>query len=97
MEERRMAEQVRLDGVKSPAERNRLGQFATPPALALEIVEYARQLRRRKRGPVRFLDSAIGTGAFFSAFARVFKTFEAAAGVDIDPGFCRKLWYLHHP
>jgi adenine-specific DNA-methyltransferase len=95
MEERRLAEQVRLDGLKSPAERNRLGQFATPPALALEIVEYARQLRGRKRGPVRFLDPAIGTGAFFSAFSRVFKTFDAAAGVEIDPGFAevvRRLW-----
>jgi adenine-specific DNA-methyltransferase len=86
---------VRLDSLKSPAERNRLGQFATPPALALEIAKYAKQLRKRNRGPVRFLDPAIGTGSFFSAFSRVFKPFDAAVGVEIDPEFAeasRKLW-----
>jgi hypothetical protein len=37
IEARRQAIQAALDSSKSAAERNRLGQFATPHALAVEI------------------------------------------------------------
>jgi hypothetical protein len=33
-ESKRLAEQRRLDGLKTAKERNKLGQFATPPALS---------------------------------------------------------------
>lgn len=92
-EKRRLGEQRRLDSLKSAAERNAWGQFATPPGLAEDMLRYARQLT----GPVRFLDPAIGTGSFYSALRRVFKPddIEAAAGVELDPHFAevaRRLW-----
>src|SRR5262245_17890255 len=42
-EQQRLAEQARLDSVTGTAERNRVGQFATPGALAEEI--YGRRWR----------------------------------------------------
>ena len=67
IEERRLCEQVRLDSLKTAAERNKWGQFATPPQLALAVLEYARGLWTEDDGPVRFLDPSVGTGSFFSA------------------------------
>jgi adenine-specific DNA-methyltransferase len=95
MEGRRQEEQVRLDLLKTALERNRLGQFATPPNLALSLARYAQTLLGR--APVRFLDPAIGTGSFFSAVSQVFppEQVELAAGVEIDPPFAdtaRELW-----
>jgi methylase of polypeptide subunit release factors len=92
-EQRRLIEQQRLDSLKSAEERNRWGQFATPPALADEILRYANSLTER----VRFLDPAIGTGSFHSALRRVFQgeRVEAAAGFELDPIFAdaaRRLW-----
>ena len=39
----------RLDRLKGPVERNRLGQFATPPALALAVAEHAAGLRTNRK------------------------------------------------
>ncbi|MCC6750604.1 MAG: SAM-dependent DNA methyltransferase [Deltaproteobacteria bacterium] len=62
----RLALQAELDGRKSATERNRLGQFATPPGLAREVVRLG--LAWLPPGPrVRFLDPAFGTGAFYEA------------------------------
>src|SRR6185437_1212131 len=36
-EERRQQEQTRLDSLKTATERNKWGQFATPPALAVSF------------------------------------------------------------
>jgi len=69
IEGRRLQEQSVLDSLKSAAERNKWGQFATPPELAVSIARYARTLLGR--GPVRFLDPAIGTGSFYSALSQV--------------------------
>ena len=87
IEERRQQEQTRLDSLKSSAERNKWGQFATPPELALSIARYARDLL--ERGSVRFLDPAVGTGSFYSALSQVFlrESIEAATGIEIDPLF----------
>src|SRR5258708_34042571 len=64
----RLSEQERLDRQKNAEERNRWGQFATPPQLALDIARYALGLwPRRPQMPIRFLDPAVGTGSFFSA------------------------------
>src|SRR3989442_15449860 len=70
IEERRLQEQTRLDSLKTAPERNKWGQFATPPELALSIARYARELLGET--PVRFLDPAVGTGSFFSALSRAF-------------------------
>ena len=92
-EQGRLVEQLRLDSLKSAEERNQWGQFATPPALAEEIVRYARSLTDR----VRFLDPAIGTGSFYAALRRIFESdrIEAAIGIELDPLFAdaaRRLW-----
>jgi adenine-specific DNA-methyltransferase len=96
VEQERLEAQSRLDAEKSPAERNRLGQFATPTALAVEILRYAKTLLP-ERGKLRFLDPAIGTGSFYSALVRVFSQsrVDAALGFEIDPQYARKaqaLW-----
>ncbi len=93
----RQSEQKRLDSLKSGEERNRAGQFATPFALASEIVRYVKTLRSSLEGPVRFLEPSLGTGAFYSALLHVFGSDEVAeaVGVEIDPHFvkaARLLW-----
>jgi hypothetical protein len=87
IEERRQQEQARLDSLKSAQERNKWGQFATPPELALSIARYAHSLLEGKS--VRFLDPAIGTGSFYSALLQAFppERIEAATGVELDPPF----------
>ncbi len=95
-EQERLVMQARLDGAKSQAERNRLGQFATPTALAHDILAYAKKQLRRKP-PVRFLDPALGTGSFYSAFLDVFGENAAsnAKGFEIDSHYAdaaRSLW-----
>lgn len=64
IEARRLALQNRLDSMKTQAERNKQGQFATPTELANDILEYAQALIPSGL-PVRFLDPAVGTGSFF--------------------------------
>jgi len=97
-EQRRREEQVRLDKLKTTAERNKWGQFATPPELALSITRHARSLIGS--GSVRFLDPAIGTGSFFSALAQTFPAdaIAEAFGVELDPLFAdaaKRLWAPH--
>ncbi len=98
VEERRQVEQVRLDGLKSAAERNKWGQFATPSPLAVSLARYARDLMGSRR--VRFLDPAIGTGSFFSALLKVCQPGEIAeaCGIELDDLFvsaARGLWEGH--
>lgn len=87
IEERRQQEQARLDTLKTAPERNRWGQFATPPELALSIARCAHELM--SGSSIRFLDPAIGTGSFYSALSQVFspQSIEAAVGVELDPLF----------
>jgi methylase of polypeptide subunit release factors len=86
IEEQRLALQVELDNEKTQAERNRLGQFATPTALAREILNYAAKVVDSKE-KLRFLDPAIGTGAFYSALSKIFPSerIAEATGFEIDP------------
>jgi predicted RNA methylase len=95
IEWRRQEEQVRLDLLKSSLERNKMGQFATPPELALGLTRYAKALLGEH--PVRFLDPAIGTGSFYSALSQVIPTkqIQDATGIELDPLFAdvaRDLW-----
>jgi adenine-specific DNA-methyltransferase len=94
-EQARLALQAGLDAKKTQAERNSLGQFATPTALATEILTYARTLLGST--PAAFLDPAIGTGSFYSALLRTFapSSIERAEGYEIDPHYAepaRALW-----
>jgi len=93
----RQSIQERLDAAKTAAERNRLGQFATPPNLALDIARYALGLWQGHTDAVLFLDPAIGTGSFYSALRRTFppQALADACGVEIDPPFAdaaKSLW-----
>jgi len=87
IEVRRQQEQARLDSLKGAGERNKQGQFATPPDLALCLARYVHKLI--SSAPVRFLDPAVGTGSFYSALSQVFspERIEAAVGVELDPLF----------
>ncbi|MCR4316837.1 MAG: SAM-dependent DNA methyltransferase [Planctomycetes bacterium] len=99
IEQERLVIQARLDGAKSQAERNRLGQFATPTALARDILAYAKKQLREKTS-VRFLDPALGTGSFYSAFLSIFgeNASSDATGFEIDAHYgdaARLLWKEH--
>lgn len=85
LEKRRLTLQGQLDSEKNQAQRNQMGQFATPPELALEILRYAKtQFGRNEK--VRFIEPSLGTGSFYSALLRVFPQsgIDAAVGYEID-------------
>jgi predicted RNA methylase len=95
LEARRQVEQQRLDDMKDQAERNRLGQFATPPNLASAIMRAAiNQLDTS--APVRFLEPSIGSGAFVSALLRMCSPApQRIVGIELDPAFAAlasELW-----
>lgn len=97
VEERRLSRQRALDELKNAEERNRWGQFATPPQLATQIAKDAWTRWRKRAEPVKFLDPAIGTGSFYSAFLATFPhhRIQPAAGIELDPNFvnaARTLW-----
>ena len=96
IEHKRVLEQKRLDAAKSTAERNRLGQFATPNALAIAILNYSKSLLSPTE-KIRFLDPAIGTGSFYSALLQCLphERIERASGYEIDPdvaAIATQLW-----
>ena len=95
LEEQRLALQTELDAEKTQAERNRLGQFATPTALALDILKYAASLLPPGE-KVHFLDPAIGTGSFYSALCRLFPKSQIAEalGFEIDLHYGRPAAHL---
>ena len=96
LEQRRCTLQAELDGCKSQAERNRLGQFATPTQLARDVLAYGLALLP-EAAPVRFLDPAIGTGSFYSALLSMSqgRLVQDARGFEIDPHYgepAKALW-----
>lgn len=84
-EQERLNLQARLDAVKSQAERNRLGQFATPTSLARDILQFGMALLGEEKR-IRFLDPAIGTGSFFSALLQTVpeSRIDVAKGFELD-------------
>src|SRR5712692_9789158 len=88
LETNRVDLQLGLDQKKTQAERNRLGQFATPTDLANDVLRYAHELLPADTS-VRFLDPAFGTGAFYSALLQVFpkERIPEALGFEIDPHY----------
>ena len=96
LEEQRLALQRELDAGKDSSKRNRMGQFATPTGLAVDILRYAER-HLGESGRVRFIDPALGTGSFYSALLDVFpkRSISAAVGYEIDPHYgapASKLW-----
>jgi hypothetical protein len=89
IESRRQAIQADIDTGKSAAERNRLGQFATPNALAIDIARYVESVLGQTQGNIRFADPSIGSGSFFSAALAVFgsERIDSAIGVELDSTF----------
>jgi adenine-specific DNA-methyltransferase len=95
IESRRQEQQTHLDALKTAAERNKWGQFATPTELALSIARYVRDVAGLST--VRFLDPAIGTGSFCSAIRETFPAdrIETATGIELDSAFAQaaeNLW-----
>ncbi|CAA7617558.1 Modification methylase SalI [Candidatus Terasakiella magnetica] len=90
IETQRLNLQEALDSKKSQQERNKLGQFATPTALAREILSFSLDLLP-KNAPVHFLDPAIGTGSFYSALIAAAKPdrIASARGFEIDGHYGR--------
>lgn len=91
-----MVRQAQVDAAKGKSARNRMGQFATPAALAREVVA-AGLAELGSETAVRFLDPAIGTGSFYSALIDVCgeRVVESATGIEIDPDYgdwCREIW-----
>lgn len=89
IETKRLQIQNQIDSSKTSKERNKLGQFATPTPLAIEIVVYTLSLL--PSGKIRFLDPAIGTGSFFSALATTVPVSQIARaiGYEVDPLFAK--------
>ncbi len=95
-EAQRLSLQDMLDGQLDSSDRNRMGQFATPTGLAVDIQRYAKT-HFKEREIVRFIDPAIGTGAFYSALLGIFPRTRigTAVGYEIDPHYGKpaaKLW-----
>ena len=96
MEARRVELQAELDGQKTPGDRNQLGQFSTPTELAREVLAHGVRLMPKGEN-IRFVDPALGTGAFYSALRSVAdaKRIDSAAGIEIDRHYgvpARELW-----
>ena len=96
LENQRQTLQAELDGQKTQEERNIMGQFSTPNMLANDVLTHAKNIFS-KRGKVRFLDPAFGTGSFYSALNNVFpeSRIETATGFEIDEHYGKpasKLW-----
>lgn len=96
LESTRLSLQARLDAEKTAIERNKLGQFATPTALARDMLAFGRQLVGMRK-KLAFLDPAIGTGSFFSALQVVAprSRIGRCVGFDIDPHYAEpavSLW-----
>ena len=88
LENRRAVIQARLDSAKHRLERNKMGQYGTPISLAIDILQHVRSYMSHSTS-VRFIDPAIGTGAFYSALLQVFPTesISSAVGYEIDPHY----------
>lgn len=99
IELKRLALQAQLDSEKNAPDRNRLGQYATPSALANDILKHGLSLLGDDEN-IRFLDPAIGTGSFYSALRKVAPAnrIASAIGYEIDEHYAlpaKKLWARH--
>lgn len=96
-ENSRLEIQIKLDSLKNPSERNKLGQFATPPDFAKSIIHYVINKYFRNKQKIGFLEPALGTGSFFSALLSSvdYTHIESATGIEYDEHFfaaAKELW-----
>lgn len=87
IEHSRFKIQKNLDAAKAHDARRKLGQFATPLSLAMEMLQYAHTFLHQPE--IRFLDPAFGTGVFYSALLSIFPRdrIKSAAGLEIDKAY----------
>ncbi len=94
IEDTRSCLQLALDRAKSKESRNKLGQYSTPYELAVEIMQAVRGLMPPHE--VKFLEPAVGTGVFCSAFMNVFGGKpHLATGYEVDSHYgkpSQELW-----
>ena len=85
IEDTRVRHQSRLDSSRTAEHRNKLGHHATPTGLAEDILRCSETLLLPDE-PVRFMDPAFGTGAFYSALERTIPghRIAGAVGYEID-------------
>ena len=75
-----------LDALKTQKGRNMTGQYSTPYPLALDMMQYMRTLIGNDSAS--FIEPAIGTGVFYSAYRDVFKESQSQVlGFEIDPHY----------
>lgn len=96
IESERLKLQALLDSQKTPEERNRMGQFATPTALAQAVVAHGIGLLPAGE-QVRLLDPGFGTGSFYSALrvTTPAERIERVTAFEIDAHYCiptQTLW-----
>jgi predicted RNA methylase len=96
-ENSRLEIQIILDSKKNPMERNKLGQFATPPDFAKSIIYYVLDNYFPNKQKIRFLEPALGTGSFYSALLSTVdhQRIDSATGIEYDAQFfaaAKKLW-----
>ncbi|SFE20023.1 Eco57I restriction-modification methylase [Paenibacillus catalpae] len=99
LEELRSKTQIAIDAQKNLVERNQMGQYSTPFELAKEVAEFVlnQWKTHNPNTPIRFLEPAIGTGAFYSAFRSqaLDNDISNATGIELDKSFfeaSRDLW-----
>ena len=96
--EARLGLQAALDRERSLADRNKMGQYATPPAMASDITK-AVLLWLPDEQKIRFLEPAIGTGAFYEALlVDASERIDRAVGIELDPRMvsaARSHWQDH--
>ena len=95
IETERLRVQESLDEERSQRERNETGQFATPPALAEDII--ASLLDAGLPESIDFLEPSCGSGSFYSALLRLAggERIDFARGVELDERFAaaaKRLW-----
>jgi hypothetical protein len=92
LEEKRIKLQKEIDARQTKIERNMQGQFATPFKLAVDIIEATLKYSDIQINEVRFLEPAVGLGAFFSAFLKVNKGVKLGYALGIEKD--RKIAHL---
>jgi adenine-specific DNA-methyltransferase len=96
-EQKRTEIQVALDTERTSLERNKAGQFATPPELARDIMKFA--VSTLGSAQIDFLEPSCGSGSFISALLRTAppERINAITGVELDPRFAKAATDLWGP
>jgi predicted RNA methylase len=85
-EKQRKEMQDGLDAQKTLKDRNVMGQFSTPYPLAFDIMQFMKSLVGSEGAS--FIEPAIGTGVFYSAYREVFNdASHRVLGFEIDPHY----------